>query len=202
MISVFSDLHGNDAALLEALPQMQSRRFCLGDIVGYRKNPRRSVELVRESAELVVQGNHDAAAVGQFDDFLEMIPSWLGDTLREVESLPADLFEWLAALPRITADDPWTLVHGSLRDPWMEFLVPEVAENHFQLQKTDFSLVGHTHHPLALSEEGDVFVPGPKSPELDISGKRWILNPGSLGVISAGQSWMDVCNESARWHWL
>ena len=204
MIAVFSDLHGNAAALREALPRMEAAEkiFCLGDTVGYRRHPEAAVRLVRETCHEVLQGNHDAAATGAFPEFLEMIPSWLGATLQDVEELPQELWEWLAALrPQATWGD-LEAVHGTFRDPLMEFLEPgTVAQEHLREQSGRVSLAGHTHLPLAISS-GGVFYPSPQTPELHLGRSAWALNPGSLGIQSSQQSWLELHDDMARWHFL
>lgn len=213
MIALFSDLHAHGAALEKVLPEMSRSEaiLCLGDTVGYRKDPGTTLALVRDNADLVLMGNHDAAATGQFDAFLELIPPWLGDTLEEVASVDPMLFEWLATRPRRALWGQLELVHGSFRDPLMEFLVPgQVAMKHLAQQQEKISCVGHTHKPLAIGmidEEQKVFLPSKKNPTLDLSKlDKWVLNPGSLGVKGKGQgpSWMslDLDSGMARWHFL
>lgn len=204
MIAVFSDLHGNASALREALPEIQKADyvFCLGDTVGYRRHPEEAVRLVREVCDGVLQGNHDAAATGQLDDFWEMIPDWLARSLDDVQSLPDELFEWLAVLQPSALWENKEAVHGTLRDPLMEFLEPGAsAQEHLAMQKTKVSLAGHTHLPLALSSRS-VFWPNPETSELRLGDTAWALNPGSLGVSSKQQTWMEIDEEVVRWRFL
>jgi predicted phosphodiesterase len=203
MIAVFSDIHGNEEHLRAVLSEMHSvgAILCLGDLVGYRRHPQATVHLVRENCSATLLGNHDAAATGQLDAFLERLPFWLRRTLDDVEDLPSDLFQWLATRPPGGVWREMEIVHGTLRDPLMEFLEPgPAAESHFTLQRQRISLAGHTHRPLALSPEG-AFLPRRGSPECDISSGRWALNPGSLG-LRRGASWMELGTDYARWHFL
>lgn len=71
--AVVSDIHGNLPALeavLEDIPDTVDRIWCLGDIVGYNPWPGECVNIVRERADIVVQGNHDRR-VGSRSDSLE-----------------------------------------------------------------------------------------------------------------------------------
>lgn len=201
MIAVFSDIHANHDALEKSLQEMRERGkiVCLGDLVGYRRHPEKTVELVRDSSAVVLQGNHDAAATGQLPDFLQLLPPWLLRTLEDVQDLPQDLFEWLASRPPGGIWRGIEMVHGTLRDPLMEFLEPgPSAENHLRMQNSKISLVGHTHQPLAISLSS-VFFPTRNQPELPIGEDRWALNPGSLGV-KRESSWMELGEDYARWH--
>lgn len=60
-IGLVSDIHGNYPALdavLQAMPDVDAL-VCLGDIVGYGPEPKRCVEVIRQRADLVIQGNHE-----------------------------------------------------------------------------------------------------------------------------------------------
>ena len=65
---LISDIHGNLEALEAVMVEIDKRRptrvLCLGDIVGYGASPNECLDLVRELSELVLLGNHDAAASG------------------------------------------------------------------------------------------------------------------------------------------
>jgi predicted phosphodiesterase len=60
-VAFISDVHGNSVALESVLDDMPAVDdiVCLGDTIGYGPNPRESVELVREHASVVLQGNHE-----------------------------------------------------------------------------------------------------------------------------------------------
>ena len=76
------------------------------------------------------------------------------------------------------------LYHGSPRDPvWDYVLTAEAAFDSLALTTAPLVLVGHTHVALALTVEGNE-VTGDLAPggtELSLEGRRWLLNPGSVG---------------------
>ena len=61
--------------------------------------------------------------------------------------------DFLSALPTVVTTDPFTLVHGSLRDHLNEYLMAqESARATLELLQTQFCLVGHSHHPFICRE--------------------------------------------------
>ena len=81
--------------------------------------------------------------------------------------------------------EPFTLVHGSPRSPIWEYLLDAAAARaNFELLRTDYCLIGHSHVPLmfATREDGriDARLLSPEGP-LELSGARRFLNPGSVG---------------------
>lgn len=60
-IGLLADIHANSPALeavLEAMPNVD-QLVCLGDIVGYNPYPQEALSTVRETCDIVIQGNHD-----------------------------------------------------------------------------------------------------------------------------------------------
>ena len=115
-IGIFSDVHANLEALQAVLSAYQQakidRYICLGDTVGYGANPNECCQIVRDLADLVILGNHDAACTGR------MSTEWFNAAARvAVEGhqhmLDTAHMRWLAQLPyRIELDD-MLLCHGS-----------------------------------------------------------------------------------------
>ncbi|MBI5493391.1 MAG: metallophosphoesterase family protein [Deltaproteobacteria bacterium] len=68
---IFSDVHGNLEAMTavrKGYEEEQIDRFvCLGDMVGYGANPNEICNIVRDMADVVLLGNHDAAVSGRMD---------------------------------------------------------------------------------------------------------------------------------------
>jgi len=60
-LGIISDIHGNLPALEKVLAELGGvdRLICLGDIVGYNPYPSECIELVQDTCDLVLQGNHD-----------------------------------------------------------------------------------------------------------------------------------------------
>ena len=63
---ILSDIHGNLDAL-DAICEPHDELWVLGDIVNYGPEPIETLERVKATASVVVQGNHDYA-VGYDDD--------------------------------------------------------------------------------------------------------------------------------------
>ena len=86
----------------------------------------------------------------------------------------------------VAYEGDFTLVHGSLRWPEWEYLLStEQAQVQFELQRTRFSFVGHSHLPFVWRErEGEQpsLAPVTADDRVELSGAgRLILNPGSVG---------------------
>nr|ABZ06445.1 putative calcineurin-like phosphoesterase [uncultured marine microorganism HF4000_010I05] len=182
-----ADIHSNLEALTAVVDDAKNREFdliwCLGDSVGYGPDPGPCLKLLRSYEFLGVAGNHDYAAVGKrsADDFNYAAKAailWTSGQLSEEES------EFLAGLPTMVTSDPFTLVHGSLRDHLNEYLMaPESARATLEKMQTQFCLVGHSHYPFICREHG-------ASPEFHqftedevcpLGDERLIINPGGVG---------------------
>ena len=122
-IAVLSDIHGNLPALEAVLAALEpyDAVWQLGDVVGYGPQPNEVVARLIDERAVGVRGNHDAAAVGEletdaFNDEARAAIEWTA------EELDAPAREWLAGLPAQLIDAPFTLVHGSPRDPVWEYV--------------------------------------------------------------------------------
>lgn len=185
---IVSDIHSNLEAFREVLDDAERRGgfdevWCLGDTVGYGPNPRECIELLTEHNYVSVVGNHDLAAAGklntnEFNTHARIAAQWTANQLtpEHVTLLPS--------LPEVVRPDNFTLVHGSLRLPIWEYLVSnEAAMGTFQLLKTSFCLVGHSHIPFICRERvgGCSFEPFPEGLPIDLGEERLIINPGGVG---------------------
>ena len=185
---VVSDIHSNLEALEAVLDDAVVRGgfdvvWCLGDTVGYGPDPGPCLERLRGFELVAVAGNHDYAAVGKFDpdEFNGAARAailWTADQLGPYE------VEWLTALPTVAQQTPFTLVHGTLREPVIEYLLDrEAAIATLLRMTTTYCLVGHSHYPFVCQENGGapVFVEFPELQPLSLGAERWIVNPGSVG---------------------
>ena len=159
------------------------RVWCLGDMVGYGPDPSACLSRLREFELTAVAGNHDYAAAGIIDaaDFngaaLAAI-RWTAAQLSREESA------FLAELPTVSVSPPFTLVHGSLRAPVVEYLLNSAqALATLELLTTDHCLVGHSHYPFICRENGGapLFAAMPESQAMPLGRDRCIVNPGSVG---------------------
>lgn len=185
---ILSDIHANLEALEAVFADAQVRGgfdviWCLGDTVGYGPDPGACIDRIREFELVAVAGNHDCAAVGlidasEFNDDAKCAANW---TARQLDAGQRDL---LTSLPMVSVQEPFTLVHGSLRDPIVEYLLDRnSAVGTFTLLETRYCLVGHSHIPFICREDqGEPeFTDFPEDEQFELGDERWIINPGGVG---------------------
>ena len=185
---ILSDIHANLEALEAVIADAQSRGgfdsiWCLGDTVGYGPDPAACIDRICEFDLVAVAGNHDYAAIGlidasDFNDSAKDAANWTGAQLNLEQQ------DVLAAMPFVTIQEPFTLVHGSLRDPIVEYLLDrDSAVGTLALLETTNCLVGHSHIPFLCCEvEGEPkFFDFPENKAIDLTDTRQIINPGGVG---------------------
>jgi len=186
-VLVISDIHANLPAfetVLEDAEGQWDRIWCLGDLVGYGPNPNECVALLRQHDHISLSGNHDWAALDKLDinDFNEEAQTaalWTRDVMTEETRV------FLDALPAKRVIGDFTMAHASPRHPVWEYIIDyETALENFSHYDTPYCLVGHTHVPVLLAEEGSnkvaVFNPAYKE-TIYLEDSRVIINPGSVG---------------------
>jgi len=174
-IGIFSDVHGNAAALRPVLQELTSNSdvlLFLGDLGGY-------YGFVNECAELWpaqvigVRGNHDDVLLKALAEDKAPGPAYFssyGSALwRSVQRLSPKARCLLEALPeqRTLSFDGLrvAMFHGSPWDPLDGRVYPDFAEwQRFEGVDADVVLLGHTHYPMAKE-----------------CGHKLIVNPGSVG---------------------
>jgi diadenosine tetraphosphatase ApaH/serine/threonine PP2A family protein phosphatase len=183
---IFSDIHGNLEGLERSLSAMSregvSRYWCLGDIVGYGANPNECVDRVRETADAVVLGNHDAACVGledvaDFNPFAREAVRWTAAQLTENNK------NWLRKLPLTRSRGEALLVHGSPFDPGGWHYVTAVGEvvRAFAATPARLIFMGHSHQPVILATQAkECRIFGDTQINL-AKGSRYLVNAGSTG---------------------
>jgi predicted phosphodiesterase len=186
-VAVISDVHANWHALEAVLADVERERpaevWCLGDLVGYGPRPNVCCSAVEARAAFALCGNHDLGVLGELDlaEFTGdavVAARWTRDVL---EDGPRRFLESLG--PRGSREGV-ELFHASPRDPvWEYVLSAEAAAAAFELTEAPVVLVGHSHVPLAISFDGEVLDGGvaPRGTETELDGRRWLLNPGSVG---------------------
>ena len=188
---ILSDIHANLEALEAVFTDAQDRGgfdviWCLGDTVGYGPDPGACIDRIREFDLVAVAGNHDHAAVGLIDasDFNESAKFAAKWTAKQVDSEQSD---YLKSLPMVSVQDQFTLVHGSLRDPIVEYLLDrDSAAGTLALMETSYCLVGHSHIPFLCCEieenpEYPEFTEFPEDEPVALGRERRIINPGGVG---------------------
>jgi diadenosine tetraphosphatase ApaH/serine/threonine PP2A family protein phosphatase len=187
-VAVVSDIHGNLAALEAVLAALEAEGtdelWCLGDLVGYGARPNECCAAIESRASFCLVGNHDLAVRGTID--LEEFSGDAGAAARWTREVLSP--EALAFLNRLSPQGKRgevAMFHGSARDPvWEYVLSDEAALTTLALTEEPIVLVGHSHAALHVGIRGDHDVDGdfaPAGTELDLRGRRTLLNPGSVG---------------------
>lgn len=183
---LLSDVHANYEALEAVFREIDTRRpdrvLCLGDIVGYGASPNECLDLVRERCDVVLLGNHDAAASGgpeaaRFNIYARVAAEWTAKTLTRSNR------EFLQKLPLTATEEGFYCVHASPATPrdWEYLLDRFDAEPQFAYFTEPVCFIGHTHQPAAFQADpgGTRQLP---LPDLRLDPKRrYILNVGSVG---------------------
>ncbi|MGH7680868.1 MAG: metallophosphoesterase family protein [Candidatus Eiseniibacteriota bacterium] len=184
--AILSDVHGNLEALDAVLAEIKRRRpkrvFCLGDVVGYGASPNECLARVREHCEVVLLGNHDAAASGgpeaaRFNIYARVAAEWTAKTLTR------DNREYLVKLPLTHSGSGFYLVHASPACPrdWEYLLDRFDAEPQFQYFTEPVCFIGHTHQPAVYMADPAGCKSLPVGDLTFESGRRYIVNVGSVG---------------------
>jgi diadenosine tetraphosphatase ApaH/serine/threonine PP2A family protein phosphatase len=208
-IALLSDIHANLCALdaVAAAVGSVDQVLQLGDVVGYGPEPDATVQRLMDLRAGGVRGNHDAAACGgqEIEWFNPAARRALEWTRRVIA--PATL-GWLEMLPSRVVEPPFTLVHGSPREPTWEYVTsPDVASASFASLQTRHGLHGHTHVPMAWRlDAGRIEAIDPRgTPLLHLDERPTLLNPGSVGQPRDGDpraAWalLDTEAGTCTWH--
>ncbi|MEW6749920.1 MAG: metallophosphoesterase family protein [Candidatus Latescibacterota bacterium] len=197
--AIISDIHAN----LEALEAVCQRAaglgveawVCLGDIVGYGVDPAACLARVRSLTEVVVLGNHDAAAAGllgthEFSAPARRAVEWTASRLSEAERA------WLASLPLTRERGSCLFVHAEPRAPasWGYVLSADEAADALQATAAHHCFIGHSHHPFvcaarqgwAIHRRWLEWLPVGPAPVLLEGNRRYLVNVGSVGQSRDG----------------
>ncbi len=175
-IVIVSDIHGNFDALSK-LPEKYNELWVLGDLVNYGPEPGAVIDFVNSNAWLIVRGNHDHA-VGFNEDprcsarFREMAEA----TRRFTDSvLSFGHKHFLQQLPPFAETERgntrFYLSHAIPSNPLFGYCEADSSQWFEEIKSVDADviLVGHTHVPA-----------------LRTFGRRFVVNPGSLGQPKTG----------------
>jgi diadenosine tetraphosphatase ApaH/serine/threonine PP2A family protein phosphatase len=208
-VVVISDVHANLYALEAVLAAVDREPpdaiWCLGDTVGYGPRPNECCDLVRERSDVVLIGNHDLVALGSADVALEEFnPEAAEASLWTSAQLSEESRRFLEELEPTAEVEGVQLFHGSPRDPVWEYVITEiVALESFALTSAPLVLVGHTHVATALVLDGQRLHGGIATEgfEAHVDGRRWLLNPGSVGQPrdgNPGAAFLELDLEAKR----
>ncbi|MFM2091554.1 MAG: hypothetical protein RLZZ127_2043 [Planctomycetota bacterium] len=199
MIALISDIHGNLPALEAVLADIESVGgvdgiYCLGDVVGYGPQPVECLELVASRARLILMGNHEHAVIYGaygFNPGAKRAIDWTRGVLEAVEPAARrqQLFQLLEHLPVRHEIGDVLMVHGSPRDPVMEYVLESDLWDGADPAKMDqifqgfprLCFVGHTHRPGVFTEDR-CFLPAAELGEgFSLVDGRYLVNVGSVG---------------------
>ena len=197
--AIVSDVHANEAALRAVLTDAADERaekvVCLGDVLGYGPDPVAALELVYRRAHVCLAGNHDAAVAGRFpvEDFTDFAAAAVQ---RHRAALTHEALDWLGHLPYTCAFEGFACAHGDFSAPenFNYVLEAQDALPSWEARTEPLLFVGHSHQP-------GIFVLGASGTphRLDAGdftledGKRYIVNPGSVGYPRSGDCRSSYC---------
>jgi diadenosine tetraphosphatase ApaH/serine/threonine PP2A family protein phosphatase len=207
-IAIISDMHANFEALRVVFQDIEDKGIkkilCLGDIVGYGPDPVACIDLAR-NFNLNLRGNHEEAVVNGafgFNPIAKEAIDWTRNQLKPSwHSFAPKRARWeiLKDLPLTHREGSFFFVHGSPRDPTMEYILKSDTEDLFgeipSKIKEIFTMipwvcfVGHTHSPGIITEESRFFSPVEFNGTFDIEdGRKYIVNVGSIGQPRDGDN--------------
>lgn len=185
--AILSDLHANKVALQHVIDDIQQNNIdqiiCLGDLVGYGPQPLETLSLIRQSASIILAGNHDDAVSKRCPTtyFVDLAKDAID---RHRKSLHQKDLNWLKTLPYTYEFDGACAVHGDLTDPPSFNYVDteDSARSTFNASTSQLIFVGHTHIPgiFVVGESGAIHKIEPQDFIIE-ENKRYIVNPGSVG---------------------
>jgi predicted phosphodiesterase len=189
---IVSDIHANLTAFHTVLKTAEGRWdrcLCLGDVVGYGPDPNECIDLLSTANPTVIRGNHDKAACGQTgaEDFNPVARAAADWTTKQLT--PQNL-KFLRELPHGPLEaGGLTMVHGAVEDEDEYIFAPAQAHQSLTESPTDVTFFGHTHFQGGFSlQDARLEViqlrppAGANFAALQIQdGKRYLLNPGSIG---------------------
>jgi diadenosine tetraphosphatase ApaH/serine/threonine PP2A family protein phosphatase len=198
MIAFISDIHANLAALRAVLDDIDrlgtvKAVYCLGDVVGYGPQPLECLDLVASRCKTILLGNHEHALLFGAYGFHIGAARAIDWTRAQIETQPEArriaIQELLQHLPLRHELGDALLVHGSPRDPVMEYVLESDLWEGADPAKMDgifagfrrLCFVGHTHRPGVFTEDR-CFLPAADLPDgFDVSDGRYLVNVGSVG---------------------
>lgn len=192
--AIISDIHGNrealDVCLSDARHQGVDAVLCLGDLIGYGPDPNEVVERVREEADIIVGGNHDAGVVINlelfaFTPYARASIEWTRGVLTPANRRFLGELRVVAQLPDAL------LVHSSPNMPreWRYMATVADVEENFMAFSEKTCFVGHTHFPMIMEKGYDGSFRFFHQETVDLAeGARYIVNVGSVGQPRDGDA--------------
>lgn len=201
--AIISDLHANVPALEATLDDIAIKgadmTLCLGDLVGYGPSPIEVMELVFGHVDVSILGNHDAVVCNKFSSAYfnteaKNIIEWTRSLLR-----PKDI-EYIDKLAYMIDGDHFRCSHANFNNPdtFGYVISLEEAEANFEVTKEQLLFLGHTHmagaHIQSRGNKIQWVTPEQCGNKIKLqSGKRFIVNTGSVGVSRTAEFVASYC---------
>lgn len=183
--AIIADIHANLDALAAVMEDAQSQRVthfaCLGDLVGYYREPKECVDLIRAMGIPCVKGNWDEWCSSEVD-WSGFNPAASAQVHWTREQLTATDRDWLRGLPLYLRVAGFSIVHATLDGPehWEYVFDKFAAASSFSYQDTAVCFFGHTHVPTAFMRDSQVR--GGTYSKFEVEpGRKYFVNPGSVG---------------------
>lgn len=195
--AIISDLHSNVEALTNVFEDIRSQDvddiICLGDIVGYGPEPRPVLEMTMKTVRVSLMGNHDEAVLKgaqNFNAWAREAIDWTREEIQIKDGKEADRWEYLKRMPLRFQTNGLYFVHGSPRQPTIEYILREDIYNgaydKFDEIFASFEkclFVGHSHTPCIINEDLEYVTPGEIEHNFTYTRdkRKVIVNVGSVG---------------------
>jgi predicted phosphodiesterase len=208
--AIVSDIHANlqawNAVLSDIATQQIDRIICLGDSVGYGPDPSAVLTSAYQHVDAFCMGNHDAVICGKLDPQLfnaharQMI-EWTRSQLSE------KAVRFLGQQPLTLSASGFRCSHGDFTEPAAFHYITdsESAAPSWDAETAPLLFVGHTHVPtlFVIGNSGKTHELEPQPFVLE-PGKRYLVNPGSVGNPRSGDALATYCTYnsetgSVRW---
>ena len=193
MLAIISDIHSNLAAFEAVLEDIDKRGDidrigCLGDTIGYGPQPVECLRLAIERFDFSLLGNHEFAVLHGADGFnpvAEKAIEWTRQQLKPHK----DLMDFLRTLKSAKLEDNVLYVHGSVKDPLMDYVRDEESHSGFrrlvkeieqEFRFFDICFTGHNHRAFLGTSEAVIY-PHPAWNRFHISHAKLYVCVGSVG---------------------
>jgi predicted phosphodiesterase len=206
LVAVFGDAHAHGDALAAVVAAAEAsgaeQLWSLGDMIGRGPDPECVVALTRERCAVALMGNHDYGATGSADPLRFGEPG--SAAVRSIElarkRLGDDHIAWMRTRRPAARRDGVQCWHGGPRNPVHEYVGSSNAAVCLAAQRAEIGLVGHTHVAAAWRQTARGADPVPIVPGeyLDLSGGKWLLNPGAVGAAAPSRlGWWNALDAQA-----
>ncbi|MFA5205126.1 MAG: metallophosphoesterase family protein [Lentisphaeria bacterium] len=185
--AVLADVHANRQALQAVLDDCRAQRvdgiLSLGDLIGYGPAPAAVLELANARIHCLIQGNHEAALLGQMP-----VERFRDEARRALDWTAAQLTpkarRFIAGWPLLLSGPEFRGAHAEFADPagFHYLLEPDDAVPSWTAAAEPLLFTGHTHVPglFVIGASGTTHRLPPTDFELE-PGKRYLVGAGSVG---------------------